>query len=86
MLIFKMLQKEHPAFADLGPREGDVATVLRSLTAVLDALNPIRNRGSRAHPNEVVLGSSEAQLAVNAAQAILQYVDDRIALHGGGDA
>lgn len=82
VVLFKSMLKEHPAFDDLGARGEDVKSVARSLTAVLDALNPIRNRASRAHPNETVLSPAEAQLAFNAAQAILQYIDDRLALSG----
>jgi hypothetical protein len=49
------------------------------VTSILDAMNPARNRGSLAHPNEDLLGEHEAILFINAARTILQYLDAKLA-------
>ena len=49
--ILKQLCKEHPAFSDMGPRSADILRILRAMGAILDALNPLRNKASVAHPN-----------------------------------
>jgi hypothetical protein len=41
----------------------------------MDALNPARNRGSIAHPNDELLDSDEAMLFINAARTVLQFLD-----------
>jgi hypothetical protein len=51
---------------------------LRALTSILDALNPARNRGSLAHPNEALLDEAEAVLFINAARTTLQYLDSKL--------
>jgi abortive infection Abi-like protein len=50
-----------------------------SLGSVMDALNPARNRGSVAHPNDNLLDADEAMLFINAARTVLQYVDAKLA-------
>jgi hypothetical protein len=44
----------------------------------MDALNPARNRGSVAHPNEELLDNDEAMLFINAARTVLQYLDVKL--------
>jgi hypothetical protein len=46
--------------------------------AILDALNPVRNRASVAHPNPTLLDQHEAMLVVNAARTILHYLDAKL--------
>jgi Abortive infection C-terminus len=50
----------------------------QGLATVIDAFNPIRNRGSLAHPNKVLLTEAEAMLAINAGRSILHYVNASI--------
>ena len=45
----------------------------------MDALNPARNRGSVAHPNEELLDPDEAMLFINSARTVLQYLDAKLA-------
>lgn len=64
---------------NLGPRSADIERVLNSFANVLDALNPVRNQTSVAHPNAVLMGEAEAKLVINAARTILGYLDEKLA-------
>ena len=46
--------------------------------AILDALNPVRNRASVAHPNPSLLEQHEAMLVVNSTRTILHYLDSKL--------
>ena len=50
--LFKRLRSHHPAFIENGPRAQDITQVMRAMSAIMDALNPLRNNASVAHPNE----------------------------------
>ena len=77
--LLKKLRQSHPKLQDLGPRGKDVETVLRASGSILDALNPMRNNASVAHPNEQLLGRDEAQLVINVGRSVLAYVDGKLA-------
>lgn len=47
---FKLLRKQHPALQAGGHRAQDIDKILNALNTILDAMNPIRNRASVAHP------------------------------------
>jgi hypothetical protein len=76
--LLKLLRQHHPKLQHVGPRAQDILQVLRSLSAVADALNPVRNRASVAHPNASLLEQAEAMLVVNAARTILHYLDAKL--------
>jgi hypothetical protein len=76
--LLKVLRQHHPAMQDLGPKEPEIGRVLQALGTVLDALNPIRNTASVAHPNEALLGEEEARLVINVGRAILCYLDAKL--------
>lgn len=78
--LFKLLRTQHPAFRDLGPRADDMARVLNSLASVVDALNPLRNKASVAHPNADLLADPEAMLVINTVRTLLHFLDSK--LHG----
>jgi hypothetical protein len=78
VVLFKKLRSGHPGLADLGPRGQDIEKVLNSCANILDALLPVRNRASVAHPNQELLGEPEARLVINVGRAILQYLDARL--------
>jgi hypothetical protein len=80
--LFKRLRDSHPAFRDLGPRREEILRVLRSLAAILDSFNPLRNKASVAHPNPALLPEPEAMLVINAARSILHYVDEKVYRQG----
>ena len=60
------------------PRKRDIERVLLSLGTILDALNPIRNLGSVAHPNIELLEENEAMLVINTAQTVLHYLNSKL--------
>lgn len=76
--LLKKLRREHPQLQDLGPRSQDIEKVLNAAGAMLDALTPVRNKASLAHPNKNLLGRVEAQLVVNAGRTLLAYIDAKI--------
>ena len=78
--LLKLLTTTHIAFAVHGTRNQDIQLILRSMSAVADALNPIRNHASIAHPNESLLGEAEAMLVVNTVRTILIYLDSKMSV------
>lgn len=80
--LLHALRSGHPALAPTGPRADDVSRVLYAMGTIMDALNPLRNRASVAHPNVELLDSAEAMLVVNTTRTILAYLDSR--LRGAG--
>jgi len=73
--IWKQLRTKHPAFAGETARTNHVSRIVAGVATILDALNPVRNSASVAHPNNELLSESEAMLAVNAARTILHFLD-----------
>ena len=76
--LFKLLRQQHPAFQSIDTRAQEIKKVVNSLASIVDALNPIRNNASVAHPNDQLLDKAEAKLVVNAIKTLLHYVDDKI--------
>jgi hypothetical protein len=73
--LFKLLRQHHPAFRNLGARSQDIERILQSSASIMDALNPIRNHASVAHPNEDLLNPEEAMLVINVTRTLLHYLD-----------
>ncbi len=76
--LLKALRAEHPGLADVGARPEDVTRVLGALASILDALNPIRNNASIAHPNETLLDPAEALLVINTVRTFLAYFEQKL--------
>lgn len=81
--LYALLRKGHPALSKPAPHLDHVERVMNSLAQGIDALNPIRNRGSVAHPNEELLGEDEAIFVRNAANTILTYLDSKFRAWNG---
>ena len=74
--LFKVLRKQHPALqVKVGAESVD--RVLKAMAVIVDALNPLRNKGSVAHPNEL-LDEADAMLAINSVRTLLHYLNTRI--------
>jgi hypothetical protein len=76
--LLRKLESGHAKFADLGPRTQDIKTILNASASILDALLPVRNQASVAHPNEVLLGEDEARLIINVGRTLLNYLDAKL--------
>jgi HEPN domain-containing protein len=74
--LFKTIRETHPAF--IGSQSEEVHKILRATAVILDALGPIRNRESIAHPNENMIAEPEAQLIINAVRTLLHYLNAKI--------
>ncbi len=77
--LFKLLREQHPALSGIGPGSEQIDKVLIACAVIIDALNPLRNRTSVAHPNEQLLENEEAMLVVNVARTLLHYLDAKFA-------
>lgn len=69
---------QHPVLSSAFPHADHVFRAIRGIASVLDALNPLRNRGSVSHPIETLLEEPEAMLAINSARTILHYLDAKL--------
>lgn len=50
--LLKELMKQHPAFEHMGPRRGDVASVIKTLNTILSKLGGFRdNHAPEENPN-----------------------------------
>jgi len=79
-VAYKALRKEHPKLRVLGEHDGEVGKILASFASVIDALNPLRNHGSVAHPNEQLIGQDEAVLVVNAVRTMFHYLNQKLGI------
>jgi len=78
--VFKFMRENHPALRDLGVQDEAMRKVIFSIGSILDALNPLRNRGSLAHANDYLVDRNEAMLVVNLTRSIIQYLDGKLEL------
>jgi len=84
--LFKTLQAGHPMLADVGPRSEEMTRIVRSMANILDALNPVRNSASGAHPNEQSVGEPEARLVINTVHTLLNYLEAKLRQASEGEA
>ncbi len=83
--LFKVLREHHPALTvTANPATKEIDKILRTLSSIVDALNPLRNRSSVAHPNDQLLDEAEAMLTINAVRTMLHYLDMRLKLRNTG--
>jgi len=75
--VFKVLRERFPEFSAVIPHDAEAKRVLGSMASALDSLNTIRNRGTLAHPNELLLDAPEAMLYINLSRAVLGYIESK---------
>ena len=76
--LFAQIRQNHPKLKIADPQADRMTLqVLRGMAQVIDALNPVRNEKSLAHPNPL-LDEPEAMLAINAIRTMLHYFDKRM--------
>lgn len=76
--LFKIIRERFSEFAATIPHDREAKRVFGSMASVLDSLNTIRNRGTLAHPNELLLDAAEAMLYINISRAVLGYLDAKV--------
>lgn len=76
--LFRLLRQAHPALQPTGPRAADVTRILNAMATVVDALNPLRNRATLAHPVDGLLADPEAMLVINTVRTLLHYFEKRL--------
>jgi hypothetical protein len=76
--LFALIRERHPKFQTNSPGMERTTNILRGMARVVDALNPVRNRHSMAHPTEELLHEPEAMLGVNAVKSLLHYVNMKL--------
>lgn len=76
--VFKVLRERFPEFSEVIPHDAEAKRVFGSLSSALDSLNTIRNRGTLAHPNEMLLEAPEAMLYINLSRAVLAYIETKL--------
>lgn len=77
-VIWKQLRAEHPRLQNSGARAQDIDTIQRGLASIFNALSPIRNQATLAHPNDRLLDVPEARLVINTVRTLLGYLEDRL--------
>ncbi|MGA9854515.1 MAG: abortive infection family protein [Gammaproteobacteria bacterium] len=75
--LFKLIQNNHPKLNPQGARARDVIKIGRAMASILDALNPLRNRATLAHPNDILLKEPEAMLVINSIRTLLHYLNSK---------
>ena len=71
--LFKLIREKHPKLQTY-PSGVDGSNIVRGFARIVDALNPVRNRHSMAHPNEALIDEPEALLTANAVKTLLHYL------------
>jgi hypothetical protein len=71
--LFRVLRDQHPGLHATGPRAADITKMLQALAGAVEALSPLRNHASPAHPNPV-LDAPEAEAFANCVNTIFSYV------------
>jgi hypothetical protein len=79
--LFKLLRKQHSGLQVKAGAES-IDHILKAMAVIVDALNPLRNKGSVAHPNEL-LDDAEAMLAINSVRTLLHYLNTKISPQRG---
>jgi hypothetical protein len=76
--LFARLREQHPALTITDPEDKlRIDQIVRGMSRIVDALDPIRNRKTLVHPNPL-LEDAEAMLAVNLIRSMLRYLDARL--------
>lgn len=74
--LFKTIKESYPAFRQNPKKEPEKIT--KSISNLIDALNPIRNNQSLPHPNADLLHEEDAQFVIDVAVACIQYIAKKV--------
>ncbi|WP_437893322.1 abortive infection family protein [Sorangium sp. So ce124] len=73
--LFKLLRTQHPSFTTGSSVSPESIRIVNSLANIVDALNPIRNNATLAHPNPALLSEPEAMLVINTVRTLFHYLN-----------
>jgi hypothetical protein len=76
--LFKVLRSQLLTSESSGPRDNDIKRITMAMATIVDALNPLRNQATMAHPNLELLGEHEALLVINAVRTLFYYIDAKL--------
>jgi hypothetical protein len=76
--LFKLIRHNHPKLKDIDSHRNEIGKILNSSSAILDALNTLRNNASIAHPNQSLLEEEEAMLVINITRSLLHYLNEKL--------
>lgn len=76
-MLFSLIRQRHPKL-QTHPPGTEAQKVLRGMAQVVDAMNPVRNRKSMAHPTDELLDEPEAMLVANAVRSLLHYLNMKL--------
>lgn len=77
VVLVKKVFTLHPKLK-IPVKESEIKNIARSLSSIADSLNPIRNQGSLAHPNESLLDEPEATLVINSVRTLMTYLESKL--------
>jgi hypothetical protein len=73
--LIKVIVKGHPGLANTTTQTDKM---IKAFAVIADALNPLRNQQSMAHPNTNLLAEPEAMLVINSVRTLLHYLDAKL--------
>lgn len=76
--LVKRIFESHPKL-QVSVKGAEIKNIARSIASISDSLNPIRNQGSLAHPNETLLDDPEATLVINTVRSLMIYLAGKLA-------
>jgi hypothetical protein len=68
--LFKLVRTQHSSLASSLSSASESTRIANSLATIVDALSPIRNSASLAHPNPSLLAEPEAMLVINTVRTL----------------
>ncbi|WP_343639643.1 abortive infection family protein [Roseateles sp.] len=75
--MFKLVRTQHPMLSSTATGQSSIDKILKAHANIVDALNPLRNHASVAHPNDELLEEPEAMLVINSVRSLLHYLNAR---------
>jgi hypothetical protein len=77
-VFYKALKAQHPKLVQQAAQDARAAAVLKSFSAMIDALNTVRNNNSMAHPSSALLAEPEAMAFINGVRTVLHYLNAKM--------
>jgi hypothetical protein len=81
--MWAKIKQDHPAFKiKVEEHYKPINQIVNAVSKLLHNLNDIRNKQTFSHPNEEMIGESEAKLVINLSRIFLQYIDNKLTEQG----